>query len=321
MDRKSCMIYIGAFIILMFGMGVAGNKAVAATLFSEGFDDNNFAARSWFDDTSADIDTVTKFNGSGSLRLSWGPGQTNPPLISAMRKDFIATDSLYVSMYWRFSSAWVGSGKGYHPHLIYILSDIDNHWGGLARNYLDTYIEVNNLTPRMIIQDGMNVNYSYGSLPNNLTIVTESRDVAGCNGCLSGSDCGDSAACYDAGGGTYWNGRFWNGSRNFSFNTWHKVEVFLRMNSISSGRAVADGIMWMKVDGIYVINRTRILYRTNQYPNMKWRTLVIAPWLGDGSPQTQTMWIDNLTVATDASTEPSPALPLSAPTNLRIIGN
>jgi len=291
-------------------------------LFQEGFDDNNFASRGWFDDTSVDIDTSTKYSGTGSLRLTWGAGQTNPPLVAAMRKDFTATDTLYISMYWRFNSNWVGSGASYHPHLIYILSDLDDRWGGLAQNYLDTYIEVSNLTPRMIIQDGMNVNYSYGALPNNLTATTENRDVAGCNGCLAGSDCGDSVACYAVGGGTYWNGRFWNGSRNFNLNTWHKVEVYLKMNSISSGRAVADGIMWMKVDGNYVINKTKMVFRTNQRPTMKWRTFVIAPWIGDGSPQTQTMWIDNLTVATSAATEPNPpAAAPSAPSGLRIISN
>ncbi|HPV29902.1 MAG TPA: hypothetical protein PLT30_10550 [Deltaproteobacteria bacterium] len=292
------------------------------TLFNEGFEDNSFASRGWFDDTSVDIDTSTKYSGTGSLRLTWAAGQTNPPLVAAMRKDFTPTDTLYISMYWRFNSNWVGSGVGYHPHLLYILSDLDDHWGGLAQNYLDTYIEVSNLTPRMIIQDGMNVNYSYGALPNNLTATTENRDVAGCNGCLAGSDCGDSAACYAVGGGTYWNGRFWNGSRNFNLNTWHKVEVYMKMNSISSGRAIADGIMWMKVDGNYVINKTKMVYRTNQRPTMKWRTLVIAPWIGDGSPQAQTMWIDNLTVATGASSDPNPpATPPSAPSGLRIIGN
>lgn len=297
---------------------VTVNNTAASILFSEGFNDNNVASRGWFDDTSVDIDTSVKYSGTGSLRLAWGAGQTNPPLVVTMRKDFTATDSLYVSMYWRFNNSWVGSGVGYHPHLIYILSDLDDHWGGLANNYLDTYIETSNLTPRLIIQDGQRINYSYGSLPNNLTSTTENRDVAGCNGCLTGSDCGDSAACYHVGGGVYWNGRFWNGSRNFALNTWHKVEAYFKMNSISGGRAVADGIMWMKVDGNYVINKTKVVYRTNQYPTMKWRTFVIAPWIGDGSPQAQTMWIDELVVANGVPGTPG-GVPPSSPAGLRVV--
>lgn len=132
-----------------------------------------------------------------------------------MRKSFTETGSLYVSMYWRFSDTWVGSGQTYHPHIIMIPSSLDDPWGGLAYNYLDTYIEVNSLTPTVGIQDGMNVNSSYGALPNNLTTTTENRDVSGCNGCLSGSDCGDLQACYDSGVGSYWNGRGWKGSQAF----------------------------------------------------------------------------------------------------------
>jgi hypothetical protein len=320
MLRVSALGCAFAHIIMLPGLVFIFGNAEAGTFLSEGFDDNNLASRGWFDNTRVDIDTSIKISGAGSLRLAWGTGQTNPPLALAMRRDFLPTDSLYVSMYWRFDSNWVGSGKGYHPHLIYILSDLDDHWGGLAQNYLDTYIEVSNLTPRMIIQDGKNINYMYGALPNNLSATTENRDVGGCNGCLSGSECGDSSACYAVGGGTYYNGRFWNGSRNFSRNTWHRLEAYFKMNSISSGRAVADGVMWMKIDGNYVINKSRMVYRTNGRPNMKWRTFVIAPWIGDGSPQAQTMWIDNLTLGTGIPEEPQPPAP-NSPAGLRIIGN
>ncbi len=315
MLRTSVIVCVRTFLMLTLGMVFTVGNGVAITLFTDGFDDNNFASRGWFDDTSVDIDTSTKYSGAGSLRLSWGAGQTNPTLVSTMRKDFAATDALYLSFYWRFNSSWVGSGVAYHPHLIMIPSDLDDHWGGLAYNYLDTYIEVSSLTPRLEIQDGMNVNTSYGAVPNNLTTTTENRDVAGCNGCLSGSDCGDFVSCYGVGGGAYWNGRGWDGAQNFSRNTWHKVEAYFRMNSISASRAVADGIMWMKVDGNYVINKTNIVYRTNQHPTIKWRTFVIAPWIGDGSPQAQTMWMDELTVANamPASEAPSP------PTGLRVV--
>lgn len=97
------------------------------------------------------------------------------------------------------------------------------------------------------------------------------------------------------------------------FNTWYKVETYFRMNSISNNRA--DGVMRMWVNGVLVIDKTNIIYRTNQNPTMKWRTLVIAPWIGDGSPRTQTMWIDELLVATGMPTENV----LNAPMNVRIM--
>jgi hypothetical protein len=287
-----------AKIIILFIFLSLPSLGFGTNLLTEGFNDNNLAARGWFDDDSVDIDTSTKYAGAGSLRLAWGNGGTNPPLIVAMRKDFTASDTLYISMYWRFNSNWVGSGQSYHPHLIMILSDLDDHWGGLAYNYLDTYIETSNLTPTMYLQDGMNVNLAYGTPPNNLTATTETRDVAGCNGCLSGSDCG-TGSCYNVGGSEWWNARNWTGSSNFSLSAWQKVEVYLKMNTIASSHAVADGIMKMWVDGGMVINNTHVVFRTNQHPTMKWATFVIAPWIGDGSPQAQTMWIDELSIDTE----------------------
>ena len=254
-----------------------------STLFNEGFDDNNFASRGWFDDTSVDIDTATKYAGAGSLRLRWGAGQTNPPLVMAMRKDFTATDSLYVSMYWRFNSDWVGSGVGYHPHLVYILSDRDDHWGGLAANYLDTYIEPHGRGAYLILQDLLN------------------------SPAVCGSGC------------------FYAPAITFSLNTWYHIETYFKMNTVTNGIPAADGIMQMWVNGVNVYNATNRIYRNGQNPNLKWRTFVIAPWIGDGSPQAQTMWLDELTVATavpGSSPQPTPpdAAP-SAPTGLRIIGN
>ena len=113
----------------------------------------------------------------------------------------------------------------------------------------------------------------------------------------------------------WWNGRFFSGSSNFSLNKWHKVEAYFKMNSIDASRAAAEGIMKMWVDEIEVINNTHMVYRTNQHPTMKWKTFVIAPWLGDGSPQAQTMWIDELTVANGMLSEDRPA----APSGLRIV--
>jgi hypothetical protein len=267
-----------ALIIVVFGITFAVGNAEAATLFTEGFDDNNFASRGWFDDTSVDIDTSTKYSGAGSLRLSWAAGQTNPPLVMAMRKDFTATDSLYVSMYWRFSNSWVGSGVGYHPHVVMILSDRDDHWGALATNYLQTYIEPHGRGAFLILQDLLN----------------------------SPAVCG--AGC------------FYTPSITFSLNTWHHIETYFKMNTVTGGNPVADGIMRMWVDGVSVYNVTNRIYRNGQNPTMKWRTFVIAPWIGYGSPQAQTMWIDDLTVANAIPTDPSPPTsPPNPPTGLRVV--
>jgi len=58
---------------------------------------------------------------------------------------------------------------------------------------------------------------------------------------------------------------------------------------------------------------------------MKFNQLLVAPYMGNGSPVDQRFWVDNLVVATDRPSPPPPppsssssGLP-AAPTNLRIV--
>ncbi|KKS35588.1 MAG: hypothetical protein UU98_C0031G0018, partial [Parcubacteria group bacterium GW2011_GWD2_42_14] len=59
----------------------------------------------------------------------------------------------------------------------------------------------------------------------------------------------------------------------------------------------------------------------------KWAQFVLAPWIGDGSPIAQTMWLDQLTVSTSGSgtgtTPPPPSggdtIPPAVPTGLSVM--
>ena len=57
--------------------------------------------------------------------------------------------------------------------------------------------------------------------------------------------------------------------------------------------------------------------RTGENPDMKFNQFLIAPYIGDGSPVEQTMWIDNLTVSTHRINEEVDNQP-PPPANLRI---
>jgi hypothetical protein len=270
--------------------------ATSQTLLTEGFDDNNFASRGWFDNTSMSLDTSVKHSGAASTKWTWAQGATLPTGTSTIRHDFTATDSLYVSFYWRFNSDWGGgTDLSYQPHLVYILSDADDHWGALANNYLDTYLQVTDTTPVIQIQDVKNINTN-PTPPWTSTMGTENRAVAGCNGNTVGSDPGDLYDCY----GSYMNYRRWNGTTgNMSKGTWHHVEAFLKMNTISGGIAQPDGIMQEWIDGAQTINKNNIVFRTGQHANMKWSTLVLAPYIGNTAPHAETMWMDDLTIGTN----------------------
>ena len=72
----------------------------------------------------------------------------------------------------------------------------------------------------------------------------------------------------------------------------------MKLNTIVGGKGVNDGIVQYWFDGRLVIDRHDVLLRTGANPTMQFNQLVIAPYIGDGSPVAQSMWIDDLTVAT-----------------------
>ena len=295
-------------------------------LFQESFDDNSFSSRGWYDGGTIGITPSNCYSGS-CAQFSFTSGATSPsaPYDGAMRKLFTPTDTLYMSYYIKFATEWRGSQKGYHPHMFYVLSDADNAYSGLAVNYLDVYSEFISdigspytIRPSMSVQDTLNTNASSGTPPNNITTITENRSVNYCNGYKAGQDTGTSRECYSV--SPYWySATTWTASSaSVSTNAWHHVEVYLKMNSISGGVGQPDGIMQKSIDGVQVINKNNIIYRTNQHSTMKWAQFVIAPFIGDGSPIAQTFWLDDFTLTTAV---PNNASVLSKPTGFKILTN
>ena len=96
--------------------------------------------------------------------------------------------------------------------------------------------------------------------------------------------------------------RYWkNSSFEITKNTWHHIEVYMHMNTISNNKGNADGVMMEWIDGVTVFNKTNILYRTAHEPTKQWEEVILAPYIqgdanGSGSPVAQTMYIDELTV-------------------------
>jgi len=72
----------------------------------------------------------------------------------------------------------------------------------------------------------------------------------------------------------------------------------MKMNSVVGGIGQTDGILQNWVDGALVQNYSNMIYRTGQHPTMKWAQFVIAPYIGNGAPVTETFYMDNLTVGT-----------------------
>jgi len=277
----------------------------AGVLLTESFEDSSFSGRGWYDDTSPG--TVVSGGKSGNcLQWAWTSSATTPTGMDAMRYDITTNDEMFVRFYIKFSTTWRGSQETYHPHLLMFPSDEDGTYSGLSDNYLQTYIEFVSdvgspyeIRPHLQFQDRKRVNTGVSTPPNDLTEVTETRSSFYCNGYLSGSDVPNDSDCYSVGSGEYYSAAIWiDDTTNVAKDEWHEVETYYKMNSISGSTGQADGIVKMWVDNELIIDLDSVVLRTNSYPNITWGEVVLAPWIGDGAPVNQTIWIDELTVAT-----------------------
>jgi hypothetical protein len=234
-----------------------------------------------------------------SLECKFLKGGMTPAGGTPGRHLFEETEEVCLSYYVKYSENYVGSGKPYHPHEFHFITNKDSKWVGPAFTHLTTYTEHSGGIPLIAIQDGENIDQS--RVGQNLVGISEERAVAGCNGSTDGYP----DDCYKS-GNVYVNGKQWKAkSKYFSDepgkyykNDWHHIETYFKLNSIIDGKGIADGVIKYWYDGELIINHDDILIRTGEHPDMKFNQFLIAPYIGDGSPVEQTMWIDDLTVST-----------------------
>jgi hypothetical protein len=81
-------------------------------------------------------------------------------------------------------------------------------------------------------------------------------------------------------------------------NNWNFVEGYYQMNTIVNGIGQADGVLQYWFNGTLIIDRHDVVYRTGTRPTLQFNQFLIAPYIGDGSPVDQSMFIDNLRIAT-----------------------
>jgi hypothetical protein len=318
------------FCILLFPTVSHGQM-----LFHEFFEDSGFTSRGWYDGPTGVIDCTEHAPVSGSncsLKAVWASGATKPSDGSwVFRHKFTDTDSVYIGFWIKHTTNWAGSGVSYHPHMFYFLTNLEGDYSGLAWDHLNVYVEENcsaNNSPygtcagklRMEMQDGTNIDTT--NINVNLVNVTENRAVAGCNG---DSDGHDNMSCYQS-GGRWFNGKSYPSSGVYVQDTpvvyykndWHFYEVYFKLNSIFNGKEQRDGIARMWYDGALVYDYNDIVFRTGQYPNMKFNQIIFAPYIGNGSPVNQQgFWIDDLSITTSRGIIDPP----SPPQNLRILNN
>jgi hypothetical protein len=274
-------------------------------LFQENFEDANLGSRGWYDNTSVLLSTTEHITGSNSsAQYRYPQGATTPTSGGAQRHKFTPSNSVYISYYVKYSANWVGSGHDYHPHELYLMSNMDGDYDGPSNGYLVAYLEQNYQNggiPLMALQDNKSVNYSYGPLPHNLVGVTEDRSTCGCNGMVETNMYSE---CFDI-GGYFYSRKQLTGPVSFQpnpgpgyKNNWNFVEAYYQLNTIVNGIGQPDGVMQYWFNGVLVIDRHDILYRTGAHPTIQFNQFLIGPYIGDGSPVDQSMFVDNLRVGT-----------------------
>jgi hypothetical protein len=298
------------------GSGITGNPVTftatatgsggGTVLFQEDFENANLGSRGWYDLPSGGIQSITTTEhipgSTASLQINFNQGGVTPSPPVATRHLFTASNTVYLRYWVKYSSNWVGSGHSYHPHEFYFLTSEDPQYVGPAYTHLTVYVETNYQNGGYAVlstQDAVNIDAT--RVNQDLTGVTESRAVSGCNG---NSD-GTSTTCYqDA--GKWYNGKTWKSAQAvFQPNPgagykgdWHQVEVYFQLNSIQNGIGQLDGVAQYWFDGQLVIDRHNVLFRTGAHPTMQFNQFLIGPYIGDGSPVAQQMWVDNLIVMT-----------------------
>ncbi len=295
--------------------GLTSTASAQTILFTENFDDTSFAARGWYDiaRTGGTIDAANHSPGSSaSLDLHFDLGGTTPTAGYPGRVLFTASPTVYMSFWMKLGSAavtWQGSGKPYHPHLFRLFSDADDPFVGPNTCHLSVLVEVSLFTPRIAALDSLDININFLGV-DLLTSATPHALMGG-----NGNQNATATYYADPTPPNYANGTFWDAaSPAYVNNQWHHVEFFVAMNSTSGGIANPDGVFKHWIDGNLVVNYTNVYLRTGGNPNRKFNQLALLPYMGDGSPIAQDLWIDNLIVADQRISSAPPA-----PKNLRVI--
>lgn len=269
-------------------------------IISESFEDNNWTSRDWYDGTSS---TGTEGCGyvDNGLKWEWASLATQPTGFSTLRNELDqALDEFLIEYYVKYDTGWQGSGQVYHPHLLHILSSDDTVFQGIARSNSNLYFESladtsNPYTnyPIMAHQDLIRA----VSDTNDLTEVTETRSANHCDTpyALTGATLG---TCYHDGVGWYSQNTWKSPSITIPGDEWAKITAYVKMNSFTTGAGNFDGIMRMWVNDDLAIESETVLYAAGTYEGATWDKLALAPWIGDGSPISQSMWLDELSVWT-----------------------
>lgn len=270
--NSKALFFLSVWILVYapIGSAIAEEPKPSTILFSESFDDADLLKRHWYDGSIFRIVSDGAYAGKGCIEYRWKDKTTKPFTSSGARHPLQATDELFIRYYLKLSEDWNWSKRPYHPHLTHFLTTENGKWHGPARSHLTLYIEPVNGKLRLGATDMQNVNMPHG--------LTQGRIRGG------------------------YNGKLYDSKRDvFSDDKWHCIEAQFKLNTLDKQHDTAnrDGVIRAWFDNYLVIEHTDVVFRTTDFPTMKWNQFLLTPYFGPGLlPHAQTLWIDELVVST-----------------------
>jgi hypothetical protein len=275
-------------------------------LFEELFEDVDFASRGWYDGPAGVLSSEAAPGSTQSFQCDVAPGVDICAGGRPARRLFTPTSSIYLGFWLRLSDNWQGG-----IDVFTLLTNLEDDFKGPGRTKLTTSAAVENGTASLVLHDGENVDPNCVMLTDGSIVgcngdfdsyaFTEQRSVASCNGLLGDVE---DHECSSQDQIEWWSSRAWHGetlsdSAGPSYKAdWHFVELYYEMNGFENDRGVANGkIRWL-VDGVPIICSDSILFRTAVHSDMQFAQLLASMFTSGGTAEPQTMWIDDLRVAT-----------------------
>ncbi|MBW7996464.1 MAG: hypothetical protein FVQ81_07850 [Candidatus Glassbacteria bacterium] len=296
---QTLLAVLGFFVSVLFLLPLNNPVLAAETvLFEDKFEDTDWASRGWYDSPDLEITSADHIQGSGhSCVWHWKKKGDRKPVGGHGRVLFTPTESVTLSFYIKFSTDWDWSGRSYHPHMLHFMTTENGPYDGGAFSHLTLYVEAVGGRPRLLIQDGQNMDQARAG--ENLVGVTEKRSVAGGNGDPDGYGGGHYKS-----GEMYWNGKGWGPDKIYFSdqpgpyykNDWHHIKARFKLNSIVDGKGINDGVLQYWYDGELIMDYRDVLFRTGQHPTMKINQFLMLPYFGPGVPHEQRAWIDDLKI-------------------------
>lgn len=256
---------------------IAASATAEDVLFRESFDDGDLIARQWYDGTKFRI-VGGAWAGSGCLEYEWLAGGTQPTVSSGVRRLFEPTDEVWLRFHLKLSRGWGWSGRNYHPHFMHFMTTENSKWHGPAASHLTLYVEPVNGKLRLAATDIQNKTSPHG--------LTQGPLQGGYNGMLYDSD-----------------------EQRFTDDQWHCVEACFKLNTLDvpNDRPNSDGIVRGWFDGELVVERTNVVLRSTDFPEMKFNQFLLTPYFGAGLlPHAQKLWVDELVVSKKRFVPPAP---------------